>query len=439
MKTTIIIIMLIASSLTAQEWDNQKWEKLELYANNEKLESVNRTILDLKCVENGDCYAVGTFKSLFLEVFKYDDSNKNWNRVYDGNWDPFSTPEEQWPDIIAQPRDAKIKDETTIFIYYQNDAIFNFYDWSENKYDTIQYSPNYSTRNLDLNSDGYGIADPGNNFITTTDFWKTYKVIELDFPSTAFENPVKIFEKRYMIADYYNGICFFLSSFNGEDWERFPVGDFYPNNIFFMDKEIGFVTGGINNAGDSRDDVIYKTTDGGSSWYEVLNQYNQPASWGIYDVSFVGNKYGVATSKVGKIYTTIDGGENWEYSELNQVDKTIFLSTTESSGNKFFVLNANQGILSYDATLLGITSVPFFKYKELTAYPNPFVNSIDIESDAVTTGEYKIKIYDVNSELVYEDVRFISGELKLNLELSTGAYFLLLEGEDYYYKKIIRE
>jgi hypothetical protein len=372
-------------------------------------------------------------------VFKLNLDFKRWDIVYDGSWDPFNTPEEDWPDIYQQPRGIRIIDDSTIFIYYINDAFFNIFNWVKDEYDTIHYSPKYGTRNADINPNGYGIADPGGYTIITTDFWETYKNVKLDFPSSAFDNPMKVFFQRFMIGDYYNDTCYFLSSYNGDDWERVQVGKFYPFSIYFIDEKTGFICGGISNAGDSRDDVIYKTTDGGNSWYEVLNQYNQPASWGIYDVSFVGNKYGVATSKVGRIYTTIDGGENWEYSELNQVDKTIYLSTTESSGNKLFVLNANQGILSYDATLLGITSVPFFKYKELTAYPNPFVNSINIQSDAVTTGEYIIKIYDVNSELVYEDIRFIGNELKLNLELPTGAYFLLLEGEDYYYKKIIRE
>lgn len=437
MKYLLLLLIAIPSLLLSQQWDNDKWENYDFYKDGKLLDQ-GRFYEDVVCFDE-DCYAVTLRVGYDVQVFKLNLDLKRWVIVYDGSWDPFNTPVSEWPDIYQQPRGVRIIDDSTIFIYYKDEPMFNIFNFVEDKYDTTHYTPKYATRNADIDSDGYGIADPGGYIITTTDFWKTYKFADLDFPSSAFDQPMKVYYKRYMIGDYDNGKCYFLSSYNGEDWERVPVGNFYPFGIYFIDSLTGFICGGKSNIGDSKDDVIYKTIDGGKSWYEVLNKYQESVSWGIYDISFVGNKYGVATSHVSLIYTSTDGGENWEYNELSQVNRSMFLSFTESSGNKFFLLNANQGILNYDAGLLGITSVPIYNYKELTVYPNPFNSSITLNTDEVLVGLYRIKIYNSSNELVFEYTDYVSDGFKLNTDLPAGAYYLLLEGDDYYYKKLIKE
>ncbi|MFA7327268.1 MAG: T9SS type A sorting domain-containing protein [Candidatus Kapaibacterium sp.] len=433
----LLLFIAIPTILFSQEWDNEKWENYDFYKDGKLLDQ-GRFYEDVVCFDE-DCYAVTLREGYDVQVFKLNLDLKRWDIVYDGSWDPFNTPEEEWPDIIEQPRGARIIDDSTIFIYYKDEPMFNIFNFVEDKYDTIHYTPKYATRNADIYSDGFGIADPGGYTITTTDFWKTYKYTKLDFPSSAIDKPMKVYYKRYMIGDYFSGQCYFISSYDGENWERTYVGDFYPYSIYFIDEQVGFISGGIGNTGDSKNDVIYKTTDGGNSWYEVLNQFQDPASWGIYDISLVGNEYGIATSTVGLIYTTTDGGENWEYDVLSQVNKTNAKGFTRSSENKFFLLNYSQGILSYDAELLGITSVPFYNYKELTVYPNPFNTTINLSTDGVLDGLYKIKIYNSSSELVFEYTDYVSDGFQLSTDLPAGAYYLLLEGDGYYYKKLIKE
>ena len=433
----LLLFIAIPTILFSQKWDNDKWENYDFYKDGKLLEQ-GRYYEDVVCFDE-DCYAVTLREGYDVQVFKLNLDLKRWDIVYDGSWDPFNTPEEEWPDIIEQPRGARIIDDSTIFIYYKDEPMFNIFNFVEDKYDTIHYTPKYATRNADIDSDGFGIADPGGYTITTTDFWKTYKYTELDFPSSAFDQPMKVYYKRYMIGDYDNGKCYFLSSYNGEDWERVPVGNFYPFGIYFIDSLTGFICGGTSNIGDSKDDVIYKTIDGGKSWYEVLNKYQETVSWGIYDISFVGNKYGVATSHVSLIYTTTDGGENWEYDELSQVNKSVYLSFTESNGNKFFLLNANQGILSYDAELFGITSVPVYNYKSLSVYPNPVKSELNFYDNNSIQGLYNLRIFSADSKLVIDKKVFIENGFRINIDLPSGTYYLLLEGDEYFFTKIIKE
>ncbi|MFA7325727.1 MAG: T9SS type A sorting domain-containing protein, partial [Candidatus Kapaibacterium sp.] len=202
---------------------------------------------------------------------------------------------------------------------------------------------------------------------------------------------------------------------------------------------IGFITGGIINAGDSKDDAIYKTTDGGNSWYEVLNQYNQPASWGIYDIVMVKDKYGIATSKTGLVYNSTDQGETWEFDILNQVEKSIFPSYLMSKNKTCYMILPKQGLLSYDENLFGITSVPVYNYKSLSVYPNPVKSELNFYDNNSIQGLYNLKIFSADSKLVIDKKVFIENGFRINIDLPSGTYYLLLEGDEYFFTKIIKE
>jgi hypothetical protein len=436
----LLLFIAIPTILFSQQWDNRKWETLELYSKNEKLVMRDRVILDIKCYEDGDCYAVGTYQALYLEVFKYDYSNNIWQLIYDGNWDAFNTPEEEWPDIIDQPMSANILSDTTIFIYYYNTAMINIFNFITEEYDTTHYEPAYPFGDAILEENGYGMASVGNFVYTTTNNWVDYKYKDIEFPSSAYNVPIKIlYDNRFTIADYDHGKCYFTVSSDGLEWERFLVGEFYPNSIYFIDKNIGFITGGVINAGDSKDDAIYKTTDGGNSWYEVLNQYNQPASWGIYDIVMVKDQYGIATSKTGLVYNSTDQGETWEFDILNQVEKSIFPSYLMSENKTCYMILPKQGLLSYDENLFGITSVPVYNYKSLSVYPNPVESELNFYDNYSIQGLYNLRIFSADSKLVIDKKVFIENGFKINLDLPSGTYYILLEGDEYFYSKIIKE
>ena len=211
------------------------------------------------------------------------------------------------------------------------------------------------------------------------------------------------------------------------------------NDIYFLDSLTGFIVGVESMSDGTGFDVIYKTVDAGLNWFEVLNEYNEPASWGISSISFVNEKMGIATSKYSRIYTTVDSGSKWSITTLNQVGGTIDNSSTISSEGMAFIINHKKGILNYDASLLGIVSSPSYSYKELTPYIHNLTSSISIPFDGAEIGYYKLKLFDSNNILVYQDYKFINVELKLDVDLKSGRYFILLEGENNYLKMIVNE
>ncbi|MBD3340005.1 MAG: T9SS type A sorting domain-containing protein [Candidatus Lokiarchaeota archaeon] len=77
--------------------------------------------------------------------------------------------------------------------------------------------------------------------------------------------------------------------------------------VYFTTKDIGWVVGYKR--------IILKTTNGGKNW---LPQHNESVLTYLEDVFFVNANQGVAVGSngTGKIYRTLDGGENWIESSL---------------------------------------------------------------------------------------------------------------------------
>lgn len=437
---SIIILILFPLFLFSQEWDNNNWERYDFYKNGKILGSGSMEVIDIKCFGNDECYALTMFMIYDFEVFKFDKVLKIWESVYDGRWDPFNTPESEWPDITEQPRGGNLVNDSTFFAFYKDETMFNIINFKTEEYDTTHYYPKIRALSAELNSNGYGIASSGNNVFTTKNYWKDYNFVELEYPSEAWDAPVFILNNyTFVILDYNEGNSYFIISDDGVNWNRFKIGDFYARNIHFINNEIGFITGGrlLNN--NHEDDVIFKTTNGGKYWYKVLDQFNQPASWGLNDIVFFDEEYGVSTAKSGEIYTTSNSGESWEYSLVDNIENNIFYASTAKGDSKFYLLTSHQGIYSYDVGLLGISSVPFHQYKEITCFPNPFVNKLTITGNSLVPDHYLIKVFSTEGKLIYSEESFLQNGTSLNLNLNSGSYYLLLEGKNYYYKKIIKE
>nr|NQU92904.1 T9SS type A sorting domain-containing protein [Bacteroidota bacterium] len=105
-----------------------------------------------------------------------------------------------------------------------------------------------------------------------------------------------------------------ISDDNGESWQILlnPAG--IPNDrpletVYFYNSTIGFIGGNCTVSGDPIDYVL-KTTDGGDSW--TVN-YNIPGSDinQINDIYFVNPETGFALGYNGRLFKTVDGGENW--------------------------------------------------------------------------------------------------------------------------------
>lgn len=442
MKYLLLLILLPVFLFAQDGWDNSKWKAMEFYDNGQRVEAQDRYILDIKCFEDGTCYATGTYKSLYIEVYKLDSEKERWNRVYDGYWgDPFEIPEKDWPDLVYNPLFINLLSDSTVFIYYGNTTIISIFNFRTGEYDSTNIKPAYAFMNAELNKNGYGMASIANFIYTTKNYWKDYIHKDIEFHSSAFKVPIKVIEDTvFALADYDDGKCYFTTSENGEVWKRFYVGNFYPLGIYFMNSEIGFISGGVlddNHTTESND--IYKTTDGGKSWYKVLSHFYKPKSFGIVNILMLKDKYGVATTEANIIYTSNDGGESWKLGEVDTILPGYLHTHLYKGKEECYIVGPSEDVYSYDLKLLGITSVPIYKYKPLSVYPNPVRNELNIGSGNLIKGFYELKLFSSTSKLIMSKKVYIDNGFKFDLDVPTGTYYLLLEGDNYYYSKIVKE
>jgi photosystem II stability/assembly factor-like uncharacterized protein len=103
----------------------------------------------------------------------------------------------------------------------------------------------------------------------------------------------------------------------GNSWTqviRDTSSNFISNQaLYFINENVGFVAGNIA----SNVDIIYKTTDGGSSWSSVQNLAFQ----NLNCISFADASHGVAGGNKSAILFTTDQGVSWSPAVVNTTDQ----------------------------------------------------------------------------------------------------------------------
>jgi photosystem II stability/assembly factor-like uncharacterized protein len=133
----------------------------------------------------------------------------------------------------------------------------------------------------------------------------------------------------------------FKSKGTGTNWQIFLL-DYHFESTFFIDKHIGFATGGDHELHGGFGNV-FKTTDGGRSW-----EINLSSNGIIIKCQFVNDNTGYVLGQYhpwgngsgGDIYKTNDGGMNW-IPIYSGVDTTGF----HFSGKDMSFLNPDTGIV----------------------------------------------------------------------------------------------
>jgi hypothetical protein len=80
------------------------------------------------------------------------------------------------------------------------------------------------------------------------------------------------------------------------------VGGFDPTDIFFINKDTGWVSDNVSGLGAG----LIKTTNGGLNWTQQLNSSFQPSR-----LFFINKDTGWSVCNSNKIYRTTNGGGNW--------------------------------------------------------------------------------------------------------------------------------
>lgn len=106
---------------------------------------------------------------------------------------------------------------------------------------------------------------------------------------------------------------FFLNA--QPNWQALPNAFSNPNgqrfdDIFFLDENTGWAVNGFYAA-------VYKTTDGGATWTEQLNENNLGSSYYFRNIEFLNQNIGFVGTLNGTFFKTTNGGSDWK--EVNNI------------------------------------------------------------------------------------------------------------------------
>ncbi len=257
----------------------------------------------------------------------------------------------------------------------------------------------------------------------------------------------------------------------GANWQSIDMSSYATNliDIYFINKDSGFVVGGSPNAifdpstGTTKAVVLF-TTNGGNSWFTRYTGQTTPEwGWKInFPIPLVGF-VSVENFNAGSILKTTDGGQSWNKYDvpiLNDLEGIGFinLSTgwvgTRQTGKNIFAGRTDNGGLTWKSDTLGnslnrfqffgdsiayASGITIYKYTKENPtdvkainytlqsfflsqnYPNPFNPSTTIEYSIPTSERVLIRIYDG----LGKELRTI-----LDKEQSSGKHTVVWDGKD---------
>lgn len=197
--------------------------------------------------------------------------------------------------------------------------------------------------------------------------------------------------------------------------------------ISFVENTYGWVAG-YNGAG------VYRTNNFGENWSLI---YDSAKIVGMFGVCFINKDTGFVGGNVNKLFKTTDGGYNWAR-ENTQTNLETFESIEFVNDNVGWICSTTGMILHTTTggqTLTGIanqTEKIADKYELYQNYPNPFNNQTIIKFEIPKFSEVRIVIYDIlgkERDIILDGI-YQMGKYDVNYspkELSSGIYFYRME------------
>jgi hypothetical protein len=225
---------------------------------------------------------------------------------------------------------------------------------------------------------------------------------------------------------------------------------FEMRDIYFVSKDTGYmyaVTRADNGVLLDRKSLLFKTTDGGSTWTKIFEKIDNVTNM-FLNLFFINQNIGFAYAPVpgSRVHKTMDGGITWhEDVVLSQLGGTGIREMKFENG----ILSARNRLdVFYTKTFddpVPNTSLAKNQHaiRDFVVYPNPTNNGfVHLSWNAQNTNESQIWVYDVMGRVVHQAVHTptSTGEVvyPLQTHLSPGSYFVkVVQGEQYATKTFV--
>lgn len=288
-------------------------------------------------------------------------------------------------------------------------------------------------------NDTIGFVCGINNFSKTLDGGESW----LDLtPNNSFFTSVFFVNKDVGFLTTENNLIFKTSD-GGINWnsQELVTGNSGLTDVYFINPDTGYCVGYQEVEWDSYDGKIFKTVDGGISWFESTTTQNR-----LNEIRFSNNDFGIAVGAYGYIAITSNGGVNWTEQNICdtcELESTLIIndsniliagyspawiqggnpqhgvvyyssdysnnwnmvsiptilplqSITTDGVNNLFCVGYNGTILTYNNWFTNIIEIDdrrFDKF-ELSIFPNPTNSFLSITYNLNSTSDINISIID---------------------------------------------
>ncbi len=232
---------------------------------------------------------------------------------------------------------------------------------------------------------------------------------------------------------------FYRSDDGGNTWNEYPHPDYrIPQALQFVDSLTGYEVGGESTGiGQQRTNLVFKTTDGGHSWEEVMDTVIY-ISFGLQKLDFYDKDNGIVVGQFGSVFWTHDGGQSWIFDSCGLIWDNIpaTMNVCYIRKNRAIVADYNGRIfISSEDTTDVVDNTPQ-ETGECLLYPNPASNFIRIKLPITNYGIQKI-FNSFGQEIEgIKQKRITENEIEFDVsKLPAGAYFAVIKSKEKIYSK----
>ncbi len=426
----------------------------------------------------------------YSELKRSTDKGQSWEPLLSIEWTKRDSIQGYCSDNFSEVSQFSVVNDSVFFLFFKHNLLFmkstnHGESWNvhvradtgkskEGKYTCGEIS---RIQMFDENIGYFNYSDETKIYFTF-DGWETIEKINFPDDSTdVFQNKwVKgdvlyfsigdskkypNFKDRYRYADYHSIL---KSTDRGKTWTSYENDDsVLVTRIDFVDKNIGFKWGMKYDPdypeSEYKVNVIYRTTDGGESWENILFKRDSSQTWGegirrfVYmdSLNYVAtpcNTYKHNASETGHqiFYHTSDAGETWTTEYFNEIisDGSYDRITEDSRINNLQAINPESIYCQIykwccryfpDGVDVEEMTTPE-NYTDIQIYPSPALqgSSVNLYPGAKVKGSFTAELYNIRSDMVSRIVydNYLDGSVlfKIPESIPAGVYILGIMDKD---------